>query len=374
VIGTATPLNASGKLILPTVRAVNPGEIDAVNTILANPQLRDAHVNALVQIASLAGNSGIDIDYPAVQPARKPDFTAFIATLADRLHASNKQLTVTLPTPTKTGINWDTGAFDWKEIGKYADNIKLVPELDPSLFYKRMEEVVAYLKPNVDLKKVQLLVTRWSREKASNGIRILSLRDGLSLASSLEVRTSTALTPNSSVLIVGKNIFQDDGASGIRWDDNAFAVSFSYPGVGGQHTIWLENSFSVAFKLDFARRMGLGGVHVDNVALDPSQASVWDPLQSYVGDGSVKLVQPNGALLKPVWQTQAGTIEPNPKGNVVWKAPAQAGVYDVSLVISDGVIRATQKVVLDVRPVAAATPSGTGTPRPSGTPTTTAGR
>ncbi len=365
VQGSASSLGASAKSVLPTVRASAQRETDAVNTILAAPDLRTAHVDALLQIALLPGNSGIDIDYQGVQPARKPDFTAFVAALADKLHASNRQLTITLPTPAKAGINWDTGAYDWREIGKYADNIKLSAEVDPSAYYKRMEEVIAYLKPNVDLKKVELVVSRSSKEKASNGIRLLTLRDGLSLATAMELRTTTAVVPNSSVLIVGKNISQDDGASGVKWDDGAFAVSFSYPGAGGQHTVWFENSISIAFKLDLARRFGLGGVHIDDVSLDPSQASFWDPLSTYVADGTVKLAQPNGTLLKPLWQTQAGTLEPNNKGNAVWHAPAQAGVYDVSLVISDGVVRALQKVVLDVRPPQAATPAptGTGTPR-----------
>ncbi len=105
-----------------------------------------------------------------------------------------------------------------------------------------------------------LVVGRTSKEKASNGIRQMNLREALTLATALEVRTASPIAPNSSVLIVGKNIFQDDGASGVRWDENAFAVSFAYPGVGGQHTVWFENSLSVAFKLDFARRSGLGGV------------------------------------------------------------------------------------------------------------------
>jgi hypothetical protein len=238
-----------------------------------------------------------------------------------------------------------------------------------------MEEVIAYLKPNLDLRKVQLLIGRSSKEKASNGIRPLTLREGLVLASTLEVRTNTAVTPNSSVLIVGKNIFQDDGASGIRWDEGAFAVSFSFPGVGGQHTVWFENSLSLAFKLDFARRSGLGGVHVDDVSLDSAQTAFWDPLSTYVGDGTAKLSQPNGVLLRPLWQSQAGSMEPNQKGNVVWRAPAQAGVYDVSLVISDGVVRATQKVILDVRPAQATpSPSGTGTPRPGAAGTATPAR
>lgn len=364
VLGSASPLQASGKAVIPTVRATAPREIDAVNVILASPQLRDSHISALVQLALQPGFSGIDIDYPAVALARKPDFTAFMTVLAERLHASNRQLTITLPAPVKTGVQWDTGAFDWRELGRVVDAIKLVPEPDPSIYYKRVEEVVAYLKPNVDLAKVNLIVSRFSREKAANGVRIMTLREALSLASTLEVRTSTAITPNSSVLIVGKNIFQDDGASGIRWDESAFAVAFSYPGVGGQRTVWFENSLSIAFKLDFARRLGLGGVHIDDVSLNPQSPSMWEPFAAYVETGAVELVQPNGVLLRPVWQSQAGAIEPGQKGNVVWKAPAQTGVYDVSLVVSDGVIRATQKVVLDVRP-AQASP----TPRPSATPT-----
>ena len=46
----------------------------------------------------------------------------------------------------------------------------------------------------------------------------------------------------------------------MRWDEGAFAVSFAYPGRGGQRTVWLENTLSMAFKLDLAKRFGLGGV------------------------------------------------------------------------------------------------------------------
>jgi hypothetical protein len=132
--------------------------------------------------------------------------------------------------------------------------------------------------------------------------------------------------------------------------------------------VWFENSLSMAFKLDFARRMGLGGIHLDVVALDQQASAIWEPFASYVEDGTVKLAQPNGVLLRPLWECTSGTIEPGQKGNVVWKAPAQAGVYDVSLTISDGVVRATQKVVLDVRPPpASGTAPTSGTPRPAGT-------
>jgi hypothetical protein len=136
----------------------------------------------------------------------------------------------------------------------------------------------------------------------------------------------------------------------LRWDDQADAVSFQYPGSGGQHTVWLENSFSLAFRLDLARRYGLGGVAIDNVAQDPKAPEFWDPLRSFADSGTVSLVQPNGVLLRPSWNVQAGNPQPENKGNLVWTAPAQPGTYDIELIVSDGVIRAEQKITLTVKP------------------------
>jgi hypothetical protein len=363
VLGAATTLPETDASIVPNVRALAPVDAEAANTILASPGLRESHINELVQKALLPGVDGIDIDYRFLNPARKADFTAFAIQLSDRLNQANKTLSLTLPAPVKTGVSWDVGAYDWEELSRRADVLRLVPEADPSLYYDRMEEVLEFLKPKVDMRKVVLLVNRQSYEKGSDGLRSISLREGLTLASTIEVRTTSTITPNSSVVIVGKNIFVDDGASGLRWDEGAYAVSFSYPGRGGQRTVWLENSLSFAFRLDLARRYGLGGAAVESVAIDPSAPDIWEPLGAYAESGNVKLVAPNSVQLRPSWQIQAGTSEANAKGNIVWKAPPQPGSYDITLIISDGVIRAAQKIVLDVRP-----PNTTSQTAPSATP------
>lgn len=375
LIGTATALPPGRGNVLPGVRAVAPKDAESVNSLLASPGQRDAHIAALVQLAQQPGNAGVDIDYPRVNPARKADFSAFVSVLADRLHQSNKTLTLTLPAPVKTGVNWDTGAYDWEELSRRADLIKLLPDADPSSYHDRVPEVLTYLKSKVDLKKVSLVVSRQSVEKGTDGLRPMPLKEALTLASAMEVRTTTQITPNASVVIVGKNIYQDDGASGLRWDEKAYAVSFTYPGRGGLRTVWLENALSVAFRLDLARRFGLGGIAIDDASLDPLAPAIWDPLRAYAESGAVSLVQPNGVLLRPTWQIQAGSSEAGAKGNVVWKAPAQPGAYDVSLIVSDGVIRAMQKLVLEVKAPSAATPAVTApapaatssTPRPTGT-------
>jgi spore germination protein YaaH len=365
VLGATTSLPETEANIIPNVRALAPADAEAVNTILASPGLREAHINELVEKALLPGVDGIDIDYRFVNPARKADFTAFVIQLSDRLNQANKTFSLTLPPPVRTGVSWDTGAYDWEELARRADSLRLVPEFDPSIYYERMEGILEFLKTKVEMRKLSLLVNRQSAEKGTDGLRSISLREGLMLASTIEVRTTSAITPNSSVVIVGKNIFMDDGASGLRWDEGAYAVAFSYPGRGGQRTVWLENSLSFAFRLDLARRYGLAGVAIESVSLDPSAPDLWEPLRAYAESGNVKLVAPNSVQLRPTWQIQAGTSEANAKGNIVWKAPPQPGPYDITLIISDGVIRAAQKIVLDVRPANTTSEVAPGaTPRP----------
>ncbi len=367
--GTQTDVPDVQGNVIPTVRATSPEEIDAVNTILTSPNLQDAHVQALVQLALQPGNAGVDLDYRNVAPARKADFTQFVTSLAQQLHQSDRSLTLTLPMPVQTGVSWDTGAYDWAALSGVADSLNLAAELDPSAYYDKMDAVLGYLKQSVDLRKVHLIVTRKSIEKASDGsLSFLTLHDALSRATDIEVRTTTPIVANSSVVIVGKNIFTDDGASGLLWDQNADAVSFSYPGTGGQRTVWIQNRLSLAFQLDLAQRYGLGGIAIDDVSQNDAAPDVWNLVASYGETGSVDLVAPNSVMLKPTWKVQAGSAEPGSKGNLVWKAPAQAGSYEIQLIVSDGVIWAEQKINLDVTPQSSADSSN------EPTPTTTASR
>ena len=352
VNGSAADVSPAGTSIMPMVRAASQADIDAVNAILASPALTEAHVVSLGQVALAAGNTGVDIDYADVALARRADFTAFVATLAERLHQSSRSLSLTLPMPIRKGsASWDTEAYDWEEIVRTADFVKLTPEPDPSLYFAAMEEVLAFLKPKVDLGKVSLVLSRQSHEKRSDGLGRLSLHEGLAIASEVEVRTTSRIVPQVKVSIVGRNILQGEGATGLRWDEEAHAVAFAYPGRGGLRTVWLENSLSLAFKLDLADRFGLGGVAFDDVSADSEAPDFWDLVTAYAETGRVALVRPNGPLLRPVWLSQAGELAINPadeQGAVIWTAPAQAGVYDVSLIVSDGVIRATQKLILEV--------------------------
>ena len=350
LLGDARTIDGASGNVVPSVRTATPEEDEAVNTILASPALLEEHVTALVQLALQPGNAGVDIDYPRVNPARKADFTAFITVLAGQLHQANRTLSVALPSPVRSGVSWDTGAYDWEQIVDHADLVKLRSSEDPSLFFASVDGALAFLASRgVELNKVALVVGRESYERAADGLTAMTLHEALALASEIEVRTASTITPNSSVVIVGRNIFQDDGASGLIWNDQANAVSFDYPGRGGTRTVWLENSLSIAFKLELAARFGLAGVAITDVSDNPAQADYWDPLRTYGESGTITPATANSVMLRPAWEVQAGNPQPEAKGNLVWTAPAQPGSYDVSLIVSDGVIRASRSIQLSVQ-------------------------
>jgi hypothetical protein len=349
LLGAARPRPPDSSLrVVPTVRALGPPESEAVNTVMASPDLRQAHINDILRVIGDNSYDGIDIDYRALSPDLGGDFTQFVVALADALHRDGRALTLTLPLPVREAAGWNVGPYDWPALSQAVDAIKLAPEPDQSLYYQRMEEVLGFLTQQVDSSKLMLVVSPFSHEKGGEGIQALLLSQAMGLASTVVPRTEGDIRPQESVTIVGPNIYQDEGASGVFWDDEALAVTFSYPGEGGARTVWIENSFSVGFKLDLARRFQLGGVAVEDVSLSAAGPDIWRPIQELAESGKVTLVRPNGSLLKPHWEASEGTLDGGAQGAVGWTAPGP-GTYEVTLVISDGVVRVGQRLSLEVQ-------------------------
>ena len=148
LLGTGRPRPQDSSLrVLPTVRALGPPDSEAVDTILASPELIQAHINDIVRVVREGAYDGIHIDYRAVSPARGAEFTQFVVGLADALHSDGRSLSLTLPLPTQQPAGWDTGPYDWQALGQAVDAIELIPEPDQSLYYQRMEDALAVPHP-----------------------------------------------------------------------------------------------------------------------------------------------------------------------------------------------------------------------------------
>jgi spore germination protein YaaH len=336
------------------IGTVSPEQVDALNTIMGSQELRTSHVQALLAFARENNVPGVQLDYRALDAALGAGFTAFVEELAAGLQGEGRALDLMLPMPVQQGETWDTRGFDWTALAAAAD--ALVPAFDAAQPYAQLESAVAYMVARAGGGKLLLSVSSLSHEQSTEGVRALPLGEALTLASSPVAETDTAVTPGSTLRASAQNLSPALGGSGPAWDQATRSVVFSYPGAGGERTVWIGNVFSESFKLDLAQRHQLAGVVVDDVSRAAGEANIWPAVQAYAESGEVTLSEPNGDLLTPRWLASGGSFASDAGSEVDWQAPAESGDYTLTLVVSDGVVRVGQELLVPVVQPAAVAP------------------
>lgn len=370
VDGDLSTLKSDGSFeIFPVISANNKtkGDVAIVENILANADSRSNHVNQIVQKVNAANVKGIDIAYMDLTVTSRTSFTLFIGELYDKLHAQNKQLTLTLPCPIKVQNRIDEGAYDWAELGKRADLLKIAPYRDQATYRLTMPEILQYLSEKVTPGKLILTVSPYATETGGDTINTMTLASAMAIATRVTVRAEAdEIVTSTNVRVAGTNIDKDEGLPGIRWSPETATVAFSYkqPQGGGSRTVYLENFFSIGFKLEFIRTYHLGGVAVDDASDDTFLGDIWSALVPFVTSGTPILLQPNSQDLAPRWKVKdnQGTIEDTGRGSASWFTPAQPGTYTISLTLSDGVSLFENSVDVNVK-------AKTSTSTPSASPT-----
>ncbi|MFN8637924.1 MAG: hypothetical protein U0360_00330 [Dehalococcoidia bacterium] len=352
------PALASGRTVyLGTVIPTDSRPI--LDTLFGNAKLTELHAKRLVAAAVDVGADGVYVDYGPLDAALRASFTKFVSQLASS--AKERDLGVIVGVPVTEAANG--GAYDWHALANSADALWVRGPEDPEQYYGRLEEALRAARANdTPMSKLSLVVDRRSAERTPEGVRRMTLREALTTASELHPRLGVSISPGDAVTIEGTTI-GGPRSTGIRWDDASKAVQYRYEGRGGQRSVWIENRFSLAFRLDLASRQGLGGVVVAGAAADEGLPDVWPAVAQFVAEGSATPLLPYGPYLQPTWRASAGAIEGN-GGLVVWRAPQEPGIYDVTLVVSDGVIFIGQQIELQVdEPRAAAFVPASSVPR-----------
>ena len=152
----------------------------------------------------------------------------------------------------------------------------------------------------------------------------------------------------------------------MRWNDDAL-ISFALGGTERKR-IFVENSYSAAFKLELVQAYGLGGLTVSDGSAESDVANLWPAIRDFISTATVNLIRPSDAMLQPTWQAEKGNLQSATGTTVVW-VPSDAGPQNVTPITSDGVGRFGQNVLVEVRGSADASPSPLQTFAPTGTPT-----
>ncbi|MBI5949835.1 MAG: hypothetical protein HY875_16990 [Chloroflexi bacterium] len=348
-----------GVAVYPVVyaNATDRAAVPIVTGILSSPASRSAHVQQIVAKAAEKKLEGIDIAYLDLPATERTNFTLFIAELAQALHAQSKKLTLTLPPPQRAQDRIDEGAYDWAELGKAADVVQMTPYRDQGTYRKSMPDILTYLTGIVEPSKLVLTVTPYATVQAAEGIQRVPISTAMTIATKMSIGGSASqkIETNSILEIRGTNIDKTENLTGVQWDPNSATVAFTYKDNGGR-TIWLENYFSVGFKLEFVSRFKLGGLAVEDGSDNIYLGNIWPAITPFVTGGQPVLLQPNPADLQPVWNAQKGQLEDTRKGVVKWTTPAEPGTYTITLTLSDGVSRFENEVAIVVQ-ARAATPS-----------------
>ena len=376
ISGTATAIPPERTfLLIPTIVGSGADTANVVNDILADEGRRDAHLQAIIALVNDAGLDGIDLEYSSVDVDLEPEFTEFVITLADRL--GEKRLGLTLPPPN----NQQRQAYDWKELGKAVDLIKVLPIADPIAYWETMPSAISQIVEDVDAAKVMLVISPYSIEGVGDITRPIGYLQAMVMAAEAVVREPVNpddIKPGATVKLVAKNLDQAEGASQLRWDEDAAAVRYDVGGTEHRRIV-IENSFSVSFKLEIAQAYRLGGIAVSDASSQSDVANVWPVINEVIRSATVTLIRPNETSLLPVWQApDGGDFGAGAGTTATWVAPKQ-GPHGILLVVSDGDRRFARKTVVDVKKGPDTTPAPlitfapiTPTPAPSPVATPTA--
>lgn len=335
--------------IYPVVHA-DATQADTLNTVIASEQLRRQHINNILLMVQTGRYDGVDINYQFIVPSLREEFTSFINELADQLHRDTRGISVHVPLPRRDASGFNEGAYDLAALGAAVDLIKLSPPRDQSIFRQTLANSLPAVLNRVPREKVLLTVSPLSVLRAAATTQVLTQREALALAATVSVQEPGPILAGSRVTLVGNSLFQDGGASGLFWDPFANSVSFTYPDRNGQLvTVWIENRFSMAFKLDLIGEFNLGGIALDNVSADPGGADLWETISNFMESGGVRLTLPNDELLVPVWEADEGELGGSGSaGWVVWTTPTRPGQYELRLIVSDGDVRVGRAISVRV--------------------------
>lgn len=372
VQGTKTDVAAQGALIMPTIVGSGSDTAAVVNDILADDNLRGTHIQSITDLVKNASLDGVDLEYSAVDVDLAGEFTDFVKGLSDALHTDSKRLSLTLPPPTN-----QRQAYEWDKLGDSVDIIRILPIADPVAYWETMPGALSQVTKDVDPGKVMLVVSPFSIQGTGDVTQLMGYLQAMVQAAEAVVREPQAdqIKPGATVKLVARNLDEGEGASPLRWSDDAAAISYAIGGTE-RRRIFIENKFSVSFKLELVQVYGLGGVAISDASAQSDVANVWPTVNDFVQSNTVSLARPNDSMLLPSWQVEAGDIGAGSGTSATWVAPGQ-GTYNVTLIVSDGDRRFGRQLPIEIKegeeasptPLVTFPPEETSTPEPTETPT-----
>jgi spore germination protein YaaH len=385
LVGSLAPgfNTSSGYRVMPVVRnfldprALDP---DTVAAILNNSSVRRQHAQQLAAFAGGGNFSGVFIDYRSLPVEQRENFTALIRETKDAFRSTGLQLGVVVPAAENQEGAWQTGAYDWRAIGQYADYVQIDFGLDPQTFMPGPDRLVeAMLRWSVgEVSRYKLIagVDASSVRELNGDYTAVSYDDALADLGNVEVEAETnasGITVPGSVITARLNGLTAN--PGLDTELQMPFVEYLNADETRSSLVWLMTGSALRARLDRFDQFGIGGVALEDLNASGLARDIFDALAGY------KLQLPSGTQQDELtlrWrisdsnglisEVDTGLNEP-----LTVTLEAVEGNFAVNVEVVNGVSSSVRSgaAVAQYLPTATATPVPTETPtlEPTETPT-----
>lgn len=315
-----------GLYYLHVVNGIDEVDENVTLSLIINPDVREAHIETLVDLADGKQYDGVHIDYQQIPDDMRDGFTQFLSELRDALDDEGLALIVSLGHPTLSAGLWDTAGQNWAEIGRVATIVFAEMPLDPTVYADsdEAEQFVQWATRQIDRRKLMLSYT-------VNGI---DSSDGIfaSVPNSALIQEFGALNGriDDNDVIVRLN----GSAKELAWDGFAVTYKFDWRDAGKTHTAWLANEAVLAYRMRLAEAYGVRGVTLYDLGDEQNTLSYRSALESVSGD--VELPESSASAI--IWSVAkldgslvaSGTSEGDDPTQFTWLTEGRGGLYGIT--------------------------------------------
>lgn len=235
----------TGTRMLPTIQNFVSGSFDGalVGRLVATGAAREAHAAAIHNLVVTNAFDGIDLDYESISAANKDNYSLFVALLADKLHASGKQLSITVPAKDRDSATWNgPGGTDYAAIGRAADSVKIMAydyhwdgsdagALTPLTW---VDGVITYAKSKMAPSKVLIGLPWYGYDWQGTDAKTASYASAMAIAQSKGITPARDANGELTFSYDGRTVYFQDAQS---FQVKADAIVKKHPTIGG-FTAW----------------------------------------------------------------------------------------------------------------------------------------
>jgi spore germination protein len=240
------------------------------HAIIASPEVTQAFLDAMTQKLAQYHYTGINIDFESLKPEDRAAFTAFVGTVAKKMHDGGYTVVLSVPAIVKDDPDnsW-SGAFDLKALGALVDVVQVMTydqngpwgSAGPVAGLDWVEQAVQYTASVVSSAKISMGLPAFGYDWDLND------------------KTKSGQLNWTRVHSLMSEVKAEE-----QWDDASSSPFFKYTRAGHPHVAWYENEKSLRFKAKLVAKYHLGGVSV--WALGMEDDAFWQAVRAELISGN----------------------------------------------------------------------------------------